>query len=254
VFTVHGWAFTDGINWINSTLYKVLEKTLAILATKIIVVSYYDKGMALKNGVANEEKIEVVHNGIEVSSHKNNALAFKDVVDIVMIARFDLQKDHETLIRACVGINRIKVHFLGDGPNLEKMIKLADELAIRDKFKFYGYSNKVEEVLQRADVFVLISNWEGFPISTLEAINQNLPVIISDVGGAREAIIEGETGYSIKRKDITDLNAKLVKLIDNASLRRSMGDAGKKMLAREFSSEVMYKNTLNVFQKAIKKK
>jgi glycosyltransferase involved in cell wall biosynthesis len=251
VFTVHGWAFTEGVGGARSVFYRLIEKSLAKLASKIIVVSHYDKAIALQNRVAGAGKLEVVHNGIDVSAAGHVLSAGKDLTNIVMVARFDEQKDHESLIYACEGIENIKVHLAGDGPGLDDMIALTEKLKIRDRFVFYGYTDKVEEILSHADVFALISNWEGFPISTLEAMNHGLPVIISDVGGAKEAVVDGETGYVIKRKDILDLKAKLLSLINNPVLRQSMGLEGRKILIRNFSSEVMYINTIRVFERAI---
>ncbi|WP_295794834.1 glycosyltransferase family 4 protein [Mucilaginibacter sp.] len=254
VFTVHGWAFTEGVNRTGAVLYKLIEKALAGLAAKIIVVSDYDKKIALKNNVSNSRTIERVYNGVDVGTYGKDFSGAKGTVDIVMVARFDDQKDHETLILACNDIDNIKVHLLGDGPKFEKTVGLVNDLKIGDKFIFYGYSNSVEEVLKKADIFVLISNWEGFPISTLEALKYSLPVIVSDVGGAGEAIIDGETGYSVKRKDVADLKSKLVKLINDPVLRQTMGLAGNRLLLQQFSSEAMYKNTLEVFESAILKK
>jgi glycosyltransferase involved in cell wall biosynthesis len=251
---VHGWAFTEGVNRSGAILYKSIEKALACLAAKIIVVSDYDKQIALKNNVSNSRTIERVYNGVDVGTYEKDFSEAKEIVDIVMVARFDDQKDHETLILACNDVENIKVHLLGDGPKFEKTVRLVSDLKIDDKFIFYGYSNSVEEVLKKADIFVLISNWEGFPISTLEALKYSLPVIVSDVGGAGEAIIEGETGYSVKRKDVADLKLKLVKLINDPVLRQTMGLAGNRLLLKQFSSEAMYKNTLEVFESAILKK
>jgi len=256
IFTVHGWAFTDGVGHYKSMLYKFIERSLSPLATKIIVVSNYDQDIAMSNGIANKDKVLVIHNGIMTSLYSKNAYQSKEgtVVQACMIARFDQQKDHETLIRACTKIKNIKVHLLGDGPNLPNMISLAKELGIQEKFLFHGYSSKVNEILDESDIFLLISNWEGFPISTLEAMNFCLPVIVSDVGGAKEAVLEGKTGYLIKRKDSLELSQKLDILVKDAALRKSMGDEGKKLLIDKFSAESMYKKTLQIYLDVIKRR
>ena len=88
-------------------------------------------------------------------------------------------------------------------------------------------------------------------MSTLEAMNYSLPVVISDVGGAKEAIVDGETGYAIKRNDIEGLKIKLLKLINTPSLAHSMGLKGRKLLLNKFSSDVMYYNTIRVFESAL---
>ncbi len=246
VFTVHGWAFTEGVNKLASVCYKLLERVLSKFAEKIIVVSDYDYQLAIKGKVVNKERLVVIHNGIQVIQTEG-VLKDDSTINIVMTARFDQQKDHETLIKACEDISGIKVHLLGDGPNAQAMVTLTEYLKIADKFVFYGYSNNIPYHLQRSDIFVLISNWEGFPISTLEAMNFSLPIIVSDVGGAKEAVVNGYNGYTVAKGDAENLNSKLKILIQDSDLRREMGNNSKKLLSEHFSSEVMYRKTIEIF-------
>ncbi|TOG57259.1 glycosyltransferase, partial [Vibrio parahaemolyticus] len=60
----------------------------------------------------------------------------------------------------------------------------------------------VEELLSKSDIFLLISNWEGYPISILEAMSYGLPVVASDVGGVRESVTHGYNGCLIPRGDV----------------------------------------------------
>jgi len=254
LYTVHGWAFTEGINYKKVIFYRSLEKLLALITNKIIVVSNYDKSISIKHRIISPDKIEVVHNGIPILKE----LQPKDTkiyINLVMIARFDEQKDHESLIRACSTIEKILVHFLGDGPNLCPMKDLVKELKIADKFIFYGYHNNVEQILAKADVFCLISNWEGFPISTLEAMNYSLPVIISNVGGSNEAIDNNKTGFLVMRgNDVSQIKDCIETLINSEKLRKEMGKAGKEKLKKNFSDHVMYNKTMEIYSNLLLKK
>ncbi|WP_158798511.1 glycosyltransferase family 4 protein [Pedobacter sp. L105] len=255
VFTVHGWAFTEGVSRSSSILYKFLERKLSVFADKIIVVSNFDKQIAVKYNITSSKKIEVVHNGIDILDNTDiQSRPLNDTINFIMVARFDKQKDHETLVMACKDLDNINVHFVGDGPNLKYIQELTIRLNVKEKFVFHGYKSGIQQMLQNSDVFLLISNWEGFPISTLEAMNCSLPVVVSDAGGAKEAVIEGFTGYVVARKDILSLKNCLMKLIDDKYLRISMGERGRINLIENFSSTKMYDSTFRVFSMAINKK
>ncbi len=71
-----------------------------------------------------------------------------------------------------------------------------------DKVFFEGAVNNVPDYLQKADVFLLITNWEGLPISILEAMSYGLPVIASDVAGVKEEVLDGVNGFVVPRKDV----------------------------------------------------
>src|SRR5690625_1911063 len=112
------------------------------------------------------------------------------VVNIVKVDRFDKQKNHEELVRALHDLDSIHVHFIGDGPLEESIKALVEELKAEEKFTFWGSRDDVDQILAKGQLFALVSNWEGFPRSTIEAMRAGLPVVVSDVGGAGEAITE----------------------------------------------------------------
>ena len=123
-----------------------------------------------------------------------------------------------------------------------------------DKFEFLGYENDVYKYLSNCDLFVLISNWEGFPISTLEAMSFGKPCIISNVGGASEAIENGVNGYVINRGDDKSLSQKINLVKSNPDLRLEMGLASKRIVEEKFSEDIMFNNTIEFFNKIINKK
>lgn len=243
ILTVHGWSFSPGIPLFSAKIYESIERVFASLLDKIIVVSDFDYQLAVQKSIGLPAQFAIIHNGIELSDYIKNKNT-EDLVNLVMIARFDDQKDHATLIYACQNISGIQLHLLGDGPKLHEIRKLVKDLEMNENVKFWGYSKDVTKALELADIFLLISNWEGFPISTLEAMNAGLPLLVSNVGGACEAIIEGENGYSIPHANPEILSQKIIMLRDNLSLRLSMGTRSKEIVSEKFSLESMYKTTL----------
>jgi len=119
------------------------------------------------------------------------------------------------------------------------------------RVRFCGFVEDVRPMLDESDIFALISNWEGFPRSTLEAMRANLPVVVSDVGGSAEAVINGETGFVVQRGNIASVRAKLAMLIDDDSLRSRLGTAGREKFLNSFTFEAMRDATITIYEKAI---
>jgi len=96
----------------------------------------------------------------------------------------------------------------------------------------------------------LISNWEGFPRSILEAMSCSLPVIASDVGGVKEAVDES-CGILVKRGDKEGLKIALEKLLKNPETVQEMGENARERVEREFSLEKMLRATKQVYQEVL---
>ena len=90
---------------------------------------------------------------------------------------------------------------VGVGPLQAQTKALTESLGIGSRVRFLGAREGVCEVLRGADVYALISDWEGFPRSILEAMSVGLPVVASDVGGVSEAVRDAETGFLVPRQD-----------------------------------------------------
>jgi glycosyltransferase involved in cell wall biosynthesis len=182
-------------------------------------------------------------------------------VRFIMVARFQAQKDHPTLLRALAALgahdpapsNRggppaWTLELVGDGPDRKKIQNLAAELGIAGRIDFAGQRLDIPERLAEADVFVLISKWEGFPRSILEAMRAGLPVIASDVGGCGESVTEGVTGYLVPKEDVEALRRRLAELLASEETRRRMGLAGRRRFEDNFTFEAMYRKTVGVWE------
>jgi len=254
IFTAHGWSFTTGKKSINRYIYRKLEDYAASLTTKIITVSDYDKKLAIKHLSIDEDKVITIHNGmmdiepefIAMQNHEKNR-----PVQLVKIARYDHQKDHIEFLKAVKNFNNIEINFVGDGPLFNQVKNTAETFNLSHKIKYWGRVESVKEILSDSDIFVLISNWEGFPRSTLEAMRAGLPTIVSDVGGASEAVEHGKTGFVVQKGDINSLKKYLGQLISNESFRREMGKNARYKFERSFTFDMMYQKTKKVYQEIL---
>jgi glycosyltransferase involved in cell wall biosynthesis len=173
----------------------------------------------------------------------------------VMVARIDDQKDHATLFRALAKIKDRAwgLDLVGDGPRRSEMEALASELGITYRVKFHGAQRNVRDYLAGAQTFVLVTHYEGFPRSTVEAMRTGLPVIVTDVNGCKEALEEGVTGFSVPVHDVDALAATLAKVIDDPELRRRMGEAGRKRYENQFTFDQMFVKTKAVYAEVLGK-
>jgi Glycosyltransferase len=256
VFTVHGWSFANGVNDNKRRLYIVIERVFSKITDAIITVSAQDKLLALKHNVASDSQQTVIHNGVPLVKSAPHVYSNNTVVKLISVARFSEQKDHESLLKALSLLETKNwiLTLVGKGPKLDEMKKLAMELGINKNVVFTGERLDIETLLAESDIFLLISNWEGFPISILEAMREGLPVLASDVGGVSESVIDGKTGYLIPRGNIDAIKNKLAVLINDSSLRAEFGKSGKEFFLENFSFKAMYSKTVELYQSEIKKK
>lgn len=255
IFTAHGWAFTEGVPPKQRKIYALAEKVIAPLTTKIIAVSEYDRNLALNYKLVSEDKILVVHNGMPDVALRFRAEPAHQPVRLVMVARYEDPKDHLTLIKALSGLRHLSWHLdlIGGGPKWLEIESMVTDFGLKDCIQIIGFSDDVQNILSETQVFLLISNWEGFPLSILEAMRAGLPVVASDVGGVREAVMNEETGFLVPRGDIETLRERLERIITDADLRVRMGIAGRLRYEAEFTFERMYDQTFKVYQDVIKR-
>ncbi|MEN9243411.1 MAG: glycosyltransferase, partial [Gloeomargarita sp. DG02_5_bins_242] len=145
----------------------------------------------------------------------------------------------------------VQVDLVGDGPLFGELKQLVSRLNLGQQVTFWGYRTDVANLLAQAHIFALISHWEAFPRSTLEAMRAGLPVVVSDVGGAAEAVLPGVTGYVIPPGEQTELVRVLQQLIDQPQQRRLLGQAGRQRYEECFTFARLLQQTLQVYQRLL---
>lgn len=248
VFTAHGWAFAEGTSWRRKAIAIPSEWLTAGWTSAIITVSESDRRLAERYGITRKSKVFTIHNGVPDVPQRAAPETVGEPI-ITMVARFDKPKDHCTLLRS---LSKIEVPFrlwlVGDGPARPRVENMVRALGLHNHTQFLGMSICVADILSKSHIFVLISNWEGFPLAILEAMRAGLPVIASDVGGVREAVVDGETGYLVPPGDTSVLRDRLTRLLQDPELRRRMGTAGRLRYEAYFTLDQMLKRTHLVYE------
>lgn len=251
VYTPHCWSFVDGFP--KARLYLFAERVAAPLSAAIITVSENERQEALRKNVGHPDKIITIHNGMPDISPESRAQPALHPPRLVMIGRFEEQKDHRTLLAALAELKDLPwtLDLVGDGPNLPVMQALAASLQLTDRINFLGYRSDVAQVLAASQIFLLITNWEGFPRSILEAMRAGLPVVATDVGGNGESVIDGENGCLVPHKDAGMLAQKLRPLLLQPDLRQRMGDSSRERYEKQFTFQAMADRTMALYQRIL---
>lgn len=248
VFTAHGWAFSDGVPAPRRQVYRAIERMAASVSSRIICVSEYDRRIGIAAGIPADRQV-MVHNGVpDVPVTCRSQPGGTGPVRVVMVGGFRAQKDQQTLIRTVHGLKHVHLDLVGDGPTIDQARRLVNQLDLTKRVTFLGNRSDVPAVLSQAHIFALSTNWEGFPLSILEAMRSGLPVVVTDVGGAGEAVSDGMTGFLVPRGDVAVMQDRLAMLVNQPNQRDAMGRAGRQRYESAFTLDHMVAGTLDVYR------
>ncbi|AQL29783.1 MULTISPECIES: glycosyltransferase family 4 protein [unclassified Prochlorococcus] len=253
IFTAHGWSFAEGVGKL-SFFYRLLETFFAYVPQKIITVCKSDYNLALNFRICSKEKLIYIHNGIK-DLNKYNPKFYKqnEPIKLIMTARFENQKDHLTLIKSLSLLKNYNwnLKLLGKGP-LQQSIKVKlKDLNISERVEFLGWKNNVADFLENSDIYLLITKWEGFPISILEALRAGLPIIATDVGGISESVKNGENGFLVKKGDHLELKKYLELFFKKPNLIKEFGLKSRKLYCENFKFIKMAEKTEKIYNEVI---
>ena len=247
LFTAHGWAFTEGAGFIQRSYGLVVEWTLARIGNGIITVSKYDRDLAYRFKVRARDGNWLIQNGVFQIQGKIE-LEKPGKIRLLNIGRMARAKNQRLLLQAVAEVERnFKLSIVGVGhfrTDLENMVR---ELNLVDKVEFAGNAPEISTLFQDSHIFVLSSDYEGLPLSILEAMSAGLPVVSTDVGGVKEAVVHGKTGFLVERGNSKALAEKITALIDDRALRHRFSENGLDRYDRYFRLEKMCDSTLQVY-------
>ena len=239
VVHVHSTEFDRSGSNIDTRIYDIEHRGLHA-ATKIIAVSYLTKAMLTHHYGVDASKVEVVYNAIEANGndaelpvHEGNWDIQKDERIVLFLGRITMQKGPEYFLAAAKKVLEVmqNVRFVmaGSGDLTRRTIEMANEMGIGDKVLFTGFLKgaDVERVFKMADLYVMPSVSEPFGIAPLEAMNNQVPVIISKQSGVSEVL---NHVLKVDFWDVDEMANKIVAVLKHAPLA--------KMLRKEGSIEV----------------
>jgi len=239
--------------------HVLLDRWTAAWADHIVSNSAAGKRRLENVERISSDKISVIYNGVLQNS---SPVTFKPRASgppvIGMVGNFRGMKGHDIFIEAAELLlqegHDLRFLIAGEGGEKPKYERLVRSLSLQGKISFLGLVSPIEEALQQMDVFVLPSDWEGFPVSILEAINAEVPVIATNVGGVPEIIIPHETGILIPPRDAAALKEAVLRILEDTSLRKKIIHNAKQMVSARFTYEKMVDATRHLYMNLIAKK
>lgn len=265
VHHVHGWGSQEGISLGVPMLHLGMEWMCAKFTDRIIVVAKPDLQKGLGYHFGGEEKFALIYNGINLEQFRQpvdepalrTELGLEpDSKLIGMIGRLEDQKNPLDFIRAAseVAKNYQKVQFLmlGGGPLQSECEDLIRALELEGKFFLLGFREDVPKILSILSLTVMSSLWEGLPIAFIESMSAGKPVVANDVDGAKDVVIDGETGFLVTPHQPKEMADKILYLLNNESICKEMGFIAQQRSNR-FSKERMLSNVESLYRDLLPK-
>lgn len=230
VIHVHSTEFDRSGENINQMIYDI-ERRGMHEADKIIAVSYYTRNIIISRYGISGDKVEVVHNGVE--RNENHSIA-ENVIDkdekiVLFLGRITMQKGPEYFLQAAqkvLGVmDNVRFVMAGSGDMMNRSVEMAAELGIGSKVLFTGFlcGDDVRKIYEVADLFVMPSVSEPFGLVPLEALNYDVPVIISKQSGVSEVLTHA---LKVDFWDVDEMANKIVAVLKHPPLEITLRNHG----------------------------
>ena len=264
IHTVHGSPFHAYQNAAANQLFIRLERRAARVSHRIITVADAMTDQYVAAGVAPREKFVTIHSGMEVEPflRKDGArekvraefgIAADEIV-IGKIARLFHLKGHDDVLRAFAGIfckfPKARLLFVGDGILQNDLTRLAADLGIAERVTFAGLvpPMRIPDMIKAMDMLVHASLREGLARVLPQALLSGCPVASYDVDGAREVVIDGETGFLVEPKSVDGLRTAMTRTLSDLDAARAMAQHGRERFTEQFRTDTMVRRIADVYE------
>jgi glycosyltransferase involved in cell wall biosynthesis len=260
VSTLHGfdekYMNKHGLNpaFISKSLYCRLNKFSSKYIHKYFAVSHGLKKLFTTSELIPENKIEVIHHGInEKSNDKLNTSFHYSKFQLIIPNRIVPLKGQHLVIEALEKViefnPEIILLIIGErqGSYFKKLEALVNDKKLINHVKFLGFKSNILDYISSSDVVIIPSKAEGFGLTFLEAMKCKKPIIAFDVPAGNEIIIHEETGLLIKPFDVEKLSSAIIELMSDKEKCHTLGNNGYQRFVNEFSKEKMITNTANFY-------
>jgi len=229
------------------------------MAQRVIAVSDAVRGFLAARGYA-QQILRTVRHGIpnlaDLPRASRDSMRIHLRLDaapvLTMAARFTPAKGQDIALRALAQLAHLDWTLVLAG-SLEtdyagRMQQLAAELGIAARVRFTGHRDDIANIYGCTDILLAPSRREALSLTLLEAASFGIPVVASNAGGIGEAVRDGVTGILVEVDDVDGIALQVQRLLEDETLRRSMGAAGRRRYEECFAVETMARATLDVYE------
>ncbi len=229
--------FQENKHGLFISLQKIIRNWSINKSNLIITPSQHLKAFINKIGVDN--KTLVINNGVTIQE-TNKKVFQNNIIQLLVVSRLVSQKNIDTIIKAVKVMENesIILNIIGDGSEINNLKNLVEDYELEEKVNFIGKieNTKLNEYLSNADIFVQASNYEGLPHSILEAVNYEIPILSTEVGGCSVLLNKGERGYTIPLPiSETGISEGIRTIINNKKEAISKAKVAKEFLNQQYN-------------------
>lgn len=268
VHTFHGHVFSGYFSPAKTRFFVELEKRLARISTRIIVLGERQQREITALGVGRPEQFVQVPLGLDLSAflaaekhsgelRKELAIP-QDAPLAAIVARLVPIKNHAVFLRAaklvCGSLPAARFLIVGDGPERRGLEALTEQLGLKGRVIFLGFRDDLPRIYADCDATVLSSDNEGMPVALIESLAAATPAVATDVGETREVIRDGESGFVVPPSDPEALAGALLELLRSPERAKQMGLAGRRHVYPRFSIERLAADTAGLFRSLLQEK
>jgi glycosyltransferase involved in cell wall biosynthesis len=246
VSTIHN--EDEGSQW-RYVAYRLTSRLADVTTT----VSQVAMAETVRRGGVRAEALLLVPNGIRTNEYARNALirertraalGLSDRLTWLAVGRLVEAKGYRDMIAAFAEAREhhpeAVLLIAGAGPLEESIRALTGQAGLEHAVRLLGLRPDVPALMQAADAFLMSSKWEGLPMVLLEAGASSLPIVATDVGGSRDAVLDGVSGYLTPVSDPASLGRSIRRVMElPVQDRMAMGAAGRAHICRGFDIEVV---------------
>ena len=261
VHTFHGHVFHSYFGKVKTAIFKAIERNLAKKSTGIIAISELQKTeLSKEHHICPEQKIKVINLGFDLHKFHENldekrAVTRKefnvqeDEVAIAIVGRLAPIKNHSLFLEAMRIVasktqKKCVAFIVGDGTERDTITAKIQDLGFPAHFRveMTSWIKDIGTFNAGMDIICLSSNNEGTPVSLIEAQAANIPVVTTDVGGVKDILLEGETGFVVPKNNPEIYAEKVLLLIEDEKKRKKMSQNGWTFVEEKFHYTTLVKN------------
>ena len=232
----------------RSAAQQKAERLSYRLATGVIANADAIKSQLIGRDGLHPEKVWVIHNGLDLKRFDGPSGPIAGVplengtITVAMVANLRPEKGHVVFLKAIqqvvTQIPRAQFLIVGDGPMREMIEMHIKELGIAGSVTMTGAVTNIPSLLRSVDIVVLASlKNEGLPNAVMEAMAAGKPVVATDVGGTRELVTEGVTGYLVPSGDVSMMANRIKDLALSPAAQKTMGEKARRKIETQFEVE-----------------
>lgn len=273
VHTFHGHVFHSYFGKVKTAIFKAIERNLAKKSTGIVAISELQKKeLSRDHHICPEQKIKVINLGFDLHKFHENLDEKRSVtrkefnlsddeIAIAIVGRLAPIKNHNLFLESMRLVasqtkKKCAVFIVGDGTERAAISAKIEELKfpLHFRLELTSWIKDIGTFNAGMDIICLSSNNEGTPVSLIEAQAANIPVVTTDVGGVKDIVLDGETGFIIPKNNPTRYAEKVLLLVEDEKKRKKMSQNGWTFVQEKFHYTTLVKNVEDYYHELLNAK